>query len=268
VDCDTIPSWQVDSVSTFIESLANLAEWEPVYPWFRGESGSFAAPLTPMVFRLPRRDHPGGPRERDGYHYDENNLLQSFRRRAHLMGLPIVPLRAETDKWLFLARHVGLPTRLLDWTGSALVGLYFALFEEEPVVWALNPHELNKKSAADSVPNAFPITWTGDSNIGFRNIAAAWELGARALDLPVAIEPTNIHPRMNAQHSFFTVHGASKTPLCEQVGPSCLRRITVHIADRDSAFRELRRLGVTQSTVMPDAEALATELRRLHVVPN
>jgi hypothetical protein len=270
--CDAIPSKTVDSIPTFLDAVStDLREWEPVFPWFRGECGANQTPLTPMVFRVPRREYHHDSSTLTGHHYDENSLLQSFRRRAHLMGLPIVPLRHETDKWLFLARHVGRPTRLLDCSGSALIGLYFALFEKVPVVWALNPHELNLKSASDSRPNVFPLTWfpgEGEKNIGFKNVQAAWRLGSGATELPVAIEPTNIHPRMNAQHSYFTVHGESPKPLCGQVGPSCLRKYRIDIADRDAAMRDLRRLGVAHSTIMPDADALAAELRRFHVVPD
>lgn len=272
MDCGDIPSKTVGSIPEFLHEVAtDVVEWHPTFPWFRGEPRDSCTPLTPMIFRTPRRELHYDQAKLKGHHYDENNLLQRFRRRAHLMGLPIVPLRRETDKWLFLARHVGLPTRLLDWTESAIIGLYFALFEAQPVVWMLNPYELNRRSAADAQPNAFPITWDpgpNDSNIGFKNVAAAWRLGTGALDLPVAIEPTNIHPRMNAQHSYFTVHGKLPKPLCELVGPGCLKCYVVDIGDRDAAFRDLRRMGVAQSTVMPDAEGLAAELRRTLIVPD
>ena len=273
--CDDIPSATVTSIAQLVETVAkDAAGWEPVRPWFRGEPGGTNSPLTPMVFRVPRNQYHFDNSPKTGFHYDENNLLQTFRRRAHLTGLPIVPTRHETDKWLFLARHVGLPTRLLDWSESSLVGVYFALLEEEPVVWMLNPCELNRKSAPGSLPNVFPLTWSqpeGMVNIGFANVQAAWRQGQGELPLPVAIEPTTIHPRMNAQHSYFTVHGSDGRPLCEQVGPSCLRRYLLDmpsLADRDRAFGELRRLGVSHSTIMPDAEALATELSRRMVVPD
>jgi len=268
--CEEIPTRTVSSIAELISSVSEDArEWEPAFPWFRGEDAGTPTPLTPLVFRPPLREYHYDRSVLTGYHYDENNLLQSFRRRAHLMGLPIIPQRDETDLWLFLARHVGLPTRLLDWSESALIGLYFALFEARPVVWMLNPHELNRKSVPDALPNAFPLTWfpgEGERNIGFKNVQAAWRLGDGAIELPVAIEPTNIHPRMNAQHSYFTVHGSSRKPLCDLVGPSCLRRYLVNLQDRDTAMRDLRRLGIAQSTIMPDAEALSAELRRFLLV--
>ena len=58
----------------------------------------------------------------------------------------LVPMREHTDQWLFLARHAGLPTRLLDWSEGALIALHFALKDPNPVVWMLNPLDLNDLS--------------------------------------------------------------------------------------------------------------------------
>jgi hypothetical protein len=253
-----IPRKTVHSIDQFVTTVTEDAkDWEPAFPWFRGEPANTPTPLTPKVFRPPK----------PGHHYDENNLLQTFRRRAHLLGLPIIPQRHEVDNWLFLARHVGLPTRLLDWTEGALIGLYFALLEKQPVVWMLNPHALNLKSHSGSLANVFPLTWVQpETNIGAASIHAAWQGGAGAVCLPVAVEPTNIHPRMNAQHSYFTVHGADKSPLSRLVGGDCLRYYKIAIRDRDLAVRELRMLGVAHSTILPDAEALAIELERFMTV--
>jgi hypothetical protein len=244
--------------------LRDSGELRPVFPWFRGEPVNTETPLLPRVFRKK---------------FDENNLLQTFRRRAHLLNLPVIPPLEATDQWLFLARHVGLPTRLLDWSEGALIGLYFALdaaqedkkSDGKSVVWMLNPYELNRKSTDKALPNVFPLTWLdtvisqGEANIGYENIAAAWEQErGRGIPEPAAIEPTTIHPRMNAQHSYFTVHGTRHESLNEMVGEECLRRYDIHIPPA-RGIAELRVLGIADSTIMPDADSLAKELSRFMV---
>ncbi len=262
----------ITSVAQFVHAVLEAKPTlRGVNPLFRGEPASITTPLLPIVFRKE---------------YDENNLLQTFRRRAHLLYLPVIPPVEQTDQWLFLARHVGLPTRLLDWSEGALIGLYFALeaaerdekSEGRSVVWMLNPHELNKKSASDSRPNAYSLTWWPGRHevqdeggqravrmsIGYVNIAAAWEMEQIALEYPVAIEPTTIHPRMNAQHSYFTVHGHRHESLNQLVGDECLRRFDIAIPPK-RGIAELRMMGIADSTIMPDADSLAKELRRFMV---
>jgi hypothetical protein len=84
--------------------------------WFRGVSKPYND-LTPGAFREPHGGFQGS---------FESTYLDEFRRIAPSLS-DNLPQRDEYLEWLFLAQHHGLPTRLLDWTESPLIALYFAV---------------------------------------------------------------------------------------------------------------------------------------------
>lgn len=252
-------------ISTVVGYITRVRQeysaWEsPEYVWFRGEPDC-DTPLLPSLYR-PKPD---------GSLHNENKLLQMFRMRAPSFAPSDVPERGATDQWLFLAQHVGIPTRLLDWTENALLGLYFALGHERPVVWmldpmALNAHAVASHSAAKVVPiDEFPLTWFrptgGRVNIGNENIRGAWERDRRGIDPPVAVHPTYTHQRMSAQRSVFTVHGKLKDSLSNIVPSSIFAEFVVNPARRQSILFELRMLGIQEATAFPDLDGLANELK-------
>lgn len=82
---------------------------------------------------------------------------------------------------------------------------------------------------------------------------------------------------MNAQHSYFTVHGHDERPLdeilrdvltqltgkgaCPYKLKDVLRRYEIGL-DPEEGLARLRTMGVADSTIMPDADSLAKELSR------
>lgn len=244
----------IRSVEDFIARVrVDSLEWPHV--WFRGEPGGVNTPLLPRLYRA----------REDGTQHNENKLLQAFRMRAPIFAAGSCPERSAVDQWLFLAQHVGLPTRLLDWSESALVGLYFALLEIKPIVWMLDPMELNRLSVADPsmVKDEFPLSWFKGSddrpNQGSINIRGAWQHDSLGADFPIAIRPTIIHPRMSVQRSCFTVHGKNKSSLTDQV-PQLLTRFEIEPTERVAMQKHLYLLGISHSTVWPDLDGLAKEL--------
>ena len=79
--------------------------------------------------------------------YNERVLISAFQARAPSRSHVKVPKSDDYCGWLFFAQHYGLPTRLLDWTESPLVALYFAVENPEEkddgCIWALRPGGLN-----------------------------------------------------------------------------------------------------------------------------
>jgi hypothetical protein len=249
-------------MSSIIQSVEGLitevrrdsSSWHPNEPrWFRGEPVVETA-LTPTLYRGAFARH-------------ENALLQIFRARATGFH-DAVPTREHTDQWLFLARHAGLPTRLLDWSEGALIALHFALKEPNPVVWMLNPLDLNDLSYTVSTPppREFPLPWHDPGiarpNPAFENLRGAWEQGRFGVPLPVAIYPTYVHARLRGQRSCFTIHGTDKSGLASLLaGTPILKRYVVDPACRQSMRSELAVLGITDSVVFPDIDGLADELK-------
>lgn len=140
----SIPVESVNQLLNAVKVILDSWTASPV-PWFRGEPKNTTTPLLPKVFR---------------YDYPENTLLQLFRMKAPTLGAGQTPPKRNTDEWLFLAQHMGLPTRLLDWTESLLVATHFSLLEHDKgkgsVVWMLNPLELNRIATGSRV---FDLTW-------------------------------------------------------------------------------------------------------------
>jgi len=76
----------------------------------------------------------------------ERTVFREYRRHAHSF-LTRTPAEDDVLEWLALMQHYGAPTRLLDFTKSFWIALYFAIedADKDCVVWAINPETLGQK---------------------------------------------------------------------------------------------------------------------------
>jgi len=85
----------------------------------------------------------------------ERSAILRFRSEAHLhLNQSLLPpdhfklLQADSYiEWLMLMQHYGAPTRLLDWTQSPYVALYFAVIDDsdsDAAIWYFDPAPLTE----------------------------------------------------------------------------------------------------------------------------
>jgi hypothetical protein len=95
------------------------------------------------VFRQPKLEHLVAPTE--GAWYDEGMMIQHFRQRN-----PSYEADYKNPfDLLCLLQHYNFPTRLLDWTESVLIALYFAVEDggkQDGKLFALNARRLNAQT--------------------------------------------------------------------------------------------------------------------------
>ena len=159
---------------------------------------------------------------------------------------------------VFSSTH-GLPTRLLDWSESALVAFFFAAngnANTDALLYALHPREMNR------------IT-NGDHTLIPVSASPANELFRGAFDdrfnseKTVAILSHEIDNRMLIQQSAFTLHGTSRDLREIEGASSIIRSYTIPSQSKPQIIAELASLGIRRRTLFPDLNNLAENLKQL-----
>ena len=213
--------------------------------WFRGHSDQ-SYPLKSGLFRL---DFPSI----EEYTNFEKKLYTYYKDMGYL-------LHNNESSWelLYSLQHHGGKTRLLDWTESFAVAVYFALCSWQSgsaCIWLLKPEELNLLS-------------TGKREIISPLQQDCPQHEEYIMSNPqhsIAIYPIKNTVRSSTQHGVFTVQGNVAEGLDQEfegllITQGYLKAVELQEDVRSDALRFIKQNGIDHFALFPELDGLAKYL--------
>jgi hypothetical protein len=202
----------------------------------------------------------------------EREVLLRFQRRAHHY-IPNPPDDEDVLDWLALMQYHGVPTRLLDWTLSPYVALYFAFETSLPdtdcAVWAINTGWLSERARQKSLSDPkFP---TGPHEKALNEYLNRCLLDAENPNVVVVANPVRVNERVAAQQGVFLCDlshvGAFTITLQKMLvmpapPPSpVIWKFVIKTAERDKFVRELNRMNINGASLFSGLDGFARSLK-------
>jgi hypothetical protein len=201
---------------------------------------------------------------------NERAVFLEFQRDAHHYCANTPPTDRVVD-WLALMQHHGAPTRLLDWTRSPYVALYFAMeggSEGDAAIWAIDWRWLEQRSGellrqhSKDYPEGSDFRSLCDyiSRIVFRENNPY---------MIVPASPIQVNGRMVAQQGQFLCRlrhdvNFSSSLLDMLIHPIAERqvvsRVVVKRDQRIKFLEELRRMNIHSAALFPGLDGFARSL--------
>lgn len=238
---------RVESWDEFMDLILKLTYKSKTRLWYRGHS-EYDWKLLPTVKRSPFNE---GNKER---FLSTDFYIEACRR---MKNTPV-----DKAGWISLMQHYGLPTRLLDWSESPLIALYFATVDykmhesADAVVWVLNPVRLNSVQGYDGY--LFPMD--------YETVTEFLEPAFRERNEPnkiIACCSVENDLRMYMQQASFTVHSSNIPLEQDNLAKEFLYKIVIPKEIKGLFATHLDLCGYKLSNIFPDVEHISKELKEM-----
>jgi hypothetical protein len=241
----------VNSVGELVELVSSRVSAENRVLWFRGHR-SARWHVEAAVHRQYKKEA-------------ELDINHRFRSRAGIR-YSESPEYGNLAAWLSLMQHYGLPTRLLDWTRSPLIALYFAVEEyaysdaepEDACVWILDPHALNEAQGLE------PVTASVISLMYRPTLEPAFYRATEEDQKVVAAMASETDIRMFVQQGCFTIHSYPNSLDSSTFYSKFLTKVVVPACSIRRLAFEIDICGFRKGDIYPDLQNLANELKGKH----
>jgi len=239
---------EIKSIGELIENL-KIHKDSNAPLWFRGQ-GNSNWDLEPKLMRINPLP-------------SESHYLNKFKQDATF----ILNNKPESEyEWMFLMQHYGVATRLLDWSESPLVSLYFALSDKKVTdkngaLWVLLPTELNKYSRYRPEFEFEIPSFEDDDLKNYLPSVIASERKTSLLPM-AAIAPRN-SPRMQSQQGVFTISHRDNI-FVNDAGSDSKNHIWKYEIPKDyksKLLEELTFLGINKFQLFPELSSLAENIK-------
>ena len=180
-------------------------------------------------------------------------------------------------EWLALMQHHGAPTRLLDWSFSFLVALFFAVEKAEAscVVWCLDLHWLLTK-VEKKFQTVFKPIIDHDPRLKRKKFFKSVFQANPALDLVYSLNPNRLNPRLKIQQGIFLAAGnlgisfEDNFDTVQRDDRGQVLKIVIEIRNprvRTEILRHLYRMNINRATLFPGLDGFAQSLHTMMATP-
>lgn len=205
----------------------------------------------------------------------EKCILRNFTKYA---AIEDTQLKESFWRQLIVGQHHGLPTRLLDWTYSSLIGLHFStsgedlsyMEQHDSVLWKIDILEFNSllpNSYRNSLNHEKAFLFTVDMLEKLANNLDIYDNDMRA-DSMVLLEPPSIDQRIISQYSYFSVI-PTEIENIEDFLEKKTNNTVKYVIDKNIRW-EIRdlldQMNISERTVYPGLDGLSAWLKRHYYV--